>query len=197
MDVGVPVSDALPAKVCERRTRPLSSSTNPGVTSGQSLRLSFERPRLALPFPLASPSKSVLLRSYSVTVSCRSRSVRGRIEQTRLDHFPMFHQEVRGAILAHAAQRAAPGVVCEEPGAPGFIDFLASVSWHGAQAGIADDWSGSSRGHQRQAGTGTHSRRCAFARRLLMAPSFRCRRILQADDGDFPHSAPLSCRSLI
>ena len=44
----VPPSFTLPAKVRERRTKPLPSSTRPSVTNGQSLRISLERPFLAL-----------------------------------------------------------------------------------------------------------------------------------------------------
>jgi len=42
-------SATLPAKVYVMRTKPLPSRTSPSVTSGQSLRFSFERPRFALP----------------------------------------------------------------------------------------------------------------------------------------------------
>ncbi len=45
------------------RTKPLPSSTNPRVTSGQSLRFSLECPRRALGLAAATPSKKVLVRS--------------------------------------------------------------------------------------------------------------------------------------
>lgn len=51
-----------PSKVWERRTIPLSC-TNPNVTSGQSLRFSFECPRRAFGLPASAPSKKVLVRS--------------------------------------------------------------------------------------------------------------------------------------
>src|SRR5450631_3386384 len=53
----VPASLTLPAKVCERRTKPLPSRTKPSVTSGQSGRFSFERPRRAFVLCGTSPSK--------------------------------------------------------------------------------------------------------------------------------------------
>ena len=47
----------LPAKTFERRTKPLASSIRPRVSSGQSLRFSFECPRPACGCAPASPSK--------------------------------------------------------------------------------------------------------------------------------------------
>jgi hypothetical protein len=57
------LSVALPANSFDLRTNPLPSSTMPRVTSAQSERFSFERPRAALAFPAAVPSKYVLVRA--------------------------------------------------------------------------------------------------------------------------------------
>ena len=51
MSSNVVHSATLPANIFERRTNPLASSTSPRVTSGQSDRFSFERPRAALGMP--------------------------------------------------------------------------------------------------------------------------------------------------
>ena len=50
-------STAFPVKTRERRMKPLPSQTTPKVTNGASLRFSFERPRAALGFAAAAPSK--------------------------------------------------------------------------------------------------------------------------------------------
>src|SRR5271157_3563431 len=61
----------LPAKIRLRLGKPLTSRTRPKVTNGQSLRFSFERPRLAFSMSQATPSKQVFVRSYSVIVSVK------------------------------------------------------------------------------------------------------------------------------
>src|SRR5471032_2688254 len=53
-------SPTFPGNIFERRTKPLLSSTMPRVTSGQSVRFSFERPRAALGLSAAAPSKHAL-----------------------------------------------------------------------------------------------------------------------------------------
>ncbi len=58
ISVSVTLSEALPANVLERRTKPLPSNTMPSVTRGQSLRFSFDRPYCALGLAAAPPLQS-------------------------------------------------------------------------------------------------------------------------------------------
>ncbi len=82
MGARVVSSLTAPATTSERRTKPEPSSTSPRVSRGQSLRFSLEWPRSALGWAAASPSKKLLLRSYSVTVWDRpNRSGTGGLDR--------------------------------------------------------------------------------------------------------------------
>ena len=61
----VVASLTLAANIRPRLGKPLTSSTNPKLTKGQSLRFSLDRPRLAWSIPAATPSKYVWVRSYT------------------------------------------------------------------------------------------------------------------------------------
>ncbi len=67
-----PPSATLPARTLERRTKPLASSVRPSVSGGQSWRFSLEWPRRARGCRSTAPSQQVLVRSWRVTVGCRS-----------------------------------------------------------------------------------------------------------------------------